>query len=63
MTSIITDPNTGDLVKLSSFYQGLREAAFYQMVDHPNIIKVKTIDYNPDAKVRSKSAQNHYEKV
>jgi serine/threonine protein kinase len=42
-TQVWTDPVTGEFVKLASFYQGITEAAFYQMLDHPNIVKINKI--------------------
>ena len=44
-TSITVDPISGNIVKVCDFYQGLTEAAFYQMIDHPSIVKVTTIDF------------------
>ena len=58
--TIQIDPQTGDIVKLAGFYQGLTEVAFYQMVDHPNIVKVKAIDWDPESKFQLRIRMKRY---
>jgi serine/threonine protein kinase len=43
-TRISIDPTTGEFIKLSDFNQGVTEAAFYQMLDHPNIVKINKLE-------------------
>lgn len=43
-TNIEIDSLTGEIIKTTDFQHGITEAAFYMMMDHPNIIKVSSIN-------------------